>query len=323
MASSQLYTGITDCVSYAPNTGGARCAFYVKNFIGAIIVPQGSFLSASERLALKTTIDANCINSTAALRWKPVRQFINLEDKTPQVSINQTGYGNNQQGHRGKYFWSFEHDGGHSLHKLLMQYNNKQNDYAIYFIEGTHGGYGAIVGCNGADGAMLPFDLSMILVDNYKIGGGDTDKAMIAFELADNTQFDNDLCFEPLSASYKPASIVGLEQTYLQMTSATMTTLGVATIKWMGETTNLYDRFSSYLTTTTCKAYNKLTGSEITITSITGNAVTRSFAFNLDETDPDWPGTAGMEIEIKTILSALQSAGALGISECSLTVPRA
>ena len=323
MATS-VYMNIVDCVKgTVMNTGAQKCPLRIEQIIGAILVPKGSYLTAAQMLALKTSIETNTFSSSETTRWYPIQGFVNVEDKSTEAQIETKGYGGMSIGSDGKYYWQFEHDGGLTFHKILSSFHNKQADYDVYFIDGKVWGKGAILGNQkNNDGYLYPFDLEMLLVPTYKIGGQNADKGYIGFQLMNSGDVNNDIAFCPFPPEYRPTSVTGLEHTHLVMTSATLTSLGVATFQWLGETTNLYDRYSSSYSSLV-KAYNHSTGALISTTSLTLVPGSGSFTIDLDSNDPDWPASSGGEVRFVISSADLTTASIVGVANCQIVVPRA
>lgn len=320
---ANIVMGQVDCLKSVNNTGAAKCPFDIEQIVGAIHVPKDSKLTAAEMLVLKTAIDANIQMVSKAGRWFPVQTFVNVEDKSSELQMETTGYGGTRIGPDGKYHWVFEHDGKLSGHKQLSSFHNMQSDYAVYFIDGKIFDNGAIIGVDKGDGNLYPFPVEMMYVPLFKIGGAAGSKASIGYQLLNSDDLNQNVQYVPLPSTMRPSSIVGLEQTYLAMTSATLSSTGACTLELRGDTTNLYDRYSTNFGNI-IKAYNNVTGAAITITSTTPNAIAKNFAMDLDSADMDWPASAGGEVKfVFGDMDDIIGENIYGLSDCELVVARA
>lgn len=323
MATS-VYMNIVDCVKgTVMNTGAQKCPLKIEQIIGAILVPKGSYLTSAQMLALKTSIETNTQSATESTRWFPIQGFIGVEDKSTNTQTESTQYGGMKIGADGKYFWVFEHDGGLTAHNIYYSFHDKQADYDAYFIDGKVWGKGAIIGNElGDDGNLYPFDLEMILVDNYKIGGQNADKGTIGFQLMDSNDINKNIAFCPFPPEYRPTSVTGLEHTHLAATTQmnlASSTVSV-TLQWLGETTNLYDRYSSSISSLV-KVYNS-SGSQVTTSAITLLPGSKSFTVAMStSSNPNLTG-AGTYLTFKISMADLSTASIVGVANCELSVIR-
>lgn len=323
MATS-VYMNIVDCVKgTVMNTGAQKCPLRIEQIIGAILVPKGSYLTAAQMLALKTSIETNTQSASESTRWYPIQGFIGVEDKTGNATIETAQYGGMKIGTEAKYYWVYEHDGGLTGHNILHSFHDKQADYDAYFIDGKVWGKGAIIGNHkNDDGNLYPFDLEMILVDAYKIGGQNSDKGTIGFQLMDSNDVNKNIAFCPFPPEYRPTSVTGLEHTHLVATT-TMTlassTVSV-TMQWLGETTNLYDRYSSSISSLV-KVYNS-NGSQITTSAITLVPGSKSFTVAMSTASNPNLTAAGTYLTFKIDMADLSTASIVGVANCELAVLR-
>ena len=314
---------MVDCASSINNTGNAPCPLDIEQIVGAIHVPDGACLTKAQLDDLETSIDANINAADIASRWFPVQSFVGVEDKSSDPAIENTPYGHSKLGADSVYHWLFQHDGKLTGHKMLKTFHNKQKDYRAYFIDGKMFENGILIGVQREDGGLDPIELGLLYVNAYKIGGSNGGSGYIGYQLKDSRDMDLRLGFVKLPIGLRPTSIVGLEQTTLLMTSATLTSGGVCTLQLTGETTNLYSRVKTAFPNV-LKAYNTSTGAQITSTSITANDTTESFALDLDQTDGDFPASAGMEVTLKWgDMDDITGEDVYGIADCQLVVERA
>jgi len=319
-----VYMNVVDCVKgTVMNTGAQKCPLKIEQIIGAILVPKGSYLTAAQMLALKTSIETNTFSSTESTRWFPIQGFVGVEDKSTNTQTETMPYGGMKIGADGKYYWVFRHDGGLTGHAIMYSFHDKQNDYDSYFIEGKIWNKGAILGTKrNDDGNLYPFDLEMIMVDLYKIGGQNSDNATIGFQLMDSSELNKNISFCPFPPEYRPTSVTGLEHTHLANTS-TMTTASSTTsvtLQWLGETTNLYDRYSSNIANLV-KAYNTSTGLQITTSAITLVPGSKSFTVAMSSSATNMP-SSGSYITFKIAMAELTTESITGVANCEWAVVR-
>ena len=317
-----VYMNVVDCVKgTVMNTGAQKCPLKIEQIIGAILVPKGSYLTAAQMLALKTSIETNTFSSTESTRWFPIQGFVGVEDKSTNTQTETMPYGGMKIGADGKYYWVFRHDGGLTGHAIMYSFHDKQNDYDSYFIEGKIWSKGAILGTKrNDDGNLYPFDLEMIMVDLYKIGGQNSDNATIGFQLMDSSELNKNISFCPFPPEYRPTSVTGLEHTHLSASTTFVGTNPVVTLQWLGETTNLYDRYSSNIANL-MSAWNTSTGLEVTISGVALVPGTKSFTVTISSGTTNLP-TAGSYITFKITSADLTSESITGVANCELTMVR-
>lgn len=317
-----VYMNVVDCVKgTVMNTGAQKCPLKIEQIIGAILVPKGSYLTAAQMLALKTSIETNTFSSTESTRWFPIQGFVGVEDKSTNTQTETMPYGGMKIGADGKYYWVFRHDGGLTGHSIMYSFHDKQNDYDAYFIDGKIWNKGAIIGTKkNDDGYLYPFDLEMIMVDLYKIGGQNSDNATIGFQLMDSSELNKNISFCPFPPEYRPTSVTGLEHTHLSASTTFVGTNPVVTLQWLGETTNLYDRYSSNLANL-MSAWNTSTGLEVTISGVALVPGTKSFTVTISSGTTNLPA-AGSYITFKILSADLASESITGVANCELTMVR-
>lgn len=316
------YMSTVDCLKTVSNTGASKCPFDIEQFGAMIAIPTGSYLTASELLTLKTSLEAKIANNTKALRWYPIGTFTNCENKSTEMQIETEGYGGSVVGADGKYHFLFTHNGKMSLHTALKTLHKMHESFDIIFIDFKWQDNGALVGVDRGDGNFYGYPLEMLYVPNYEIGTDKGGKGKIGVQLLNSSDFDTNWAFVALPANMRPNTIKGLEPTKLVQTSATLSSTGVVTLKWMGSTTNLYSRFSGSFDNV-IKAYNAVTGQAITVTTVSANAIAETFTIDLDSSDTDWPASAGGEVLFKISVTDLVAESITGIGDCEISIPRA
>jgi hypothetical protein len=319
----EVYANEVQCGGNVRATGAARCPIDFKELDRMLLVPVDDYLTSADLLALPTTIVDKLNDPDPALRWHVVGKFLNVEDKSTDIQINEVGYGGAEIGSAPKYHWYFTHDGKLSGHKVFTTFRGKHTEYSAFFLDPKMFDNGVMHGVRRSDGGLSPYPLSLLYTGMFGAGGTESSKAGIGVALKNSEDFERNSGFARLPSNFAySTTLQGLEYAELQQVSATLSSVGVVTLKLMGDTTNLYSRVSTGIAAA-IKAYNVSTGAAITITSTTLNAVSENFVVDIDSSDTDWPASAGGLVKISASMTDLIAQSIVGISDFEITIARA
>jgi len=312
------------CNKSIKNTGLIGCPLEMKNIFGLLYVKKGTIITPTQEASIMTTLSALLKNDNQENRAYPIKTFVGIEEGGEDAVMSTTPYGSKTVGRDGIYGFTFEYrEGALSLHRVYASFTDRQSQFDAYFIDKENNGLWGTQTATGKKG----FALGLIQEKKVKMNNGTDD--MICYhsiELDDAKELDLNPAFIAFPSTTKVlTACTGLYQSELEL--ATPMATGVFELNLFSNTRLLYDDLATIIngSTTLFKAYNNVTGNEITITSIgAGTTIAKSFKFTLNTADPDYTALAVgglVRIEYGPV-SALETALIFGYSEATFYVTK-
>lgn len=276
-----------DCGSTRKNTGKKGCDFNLSYIIGMVLVPKDWSYSpsfgddeATIKAALQTNLVAALHDDDAADLAQFIGPFVNGEDKMKAPGVQTLGYGGQRYTDNGKYIFDFLFDkGGYDYFKKVQSYKGAQADYKTLFIDNNR----VIAGTNNYTGGLVVgmkgFELEDVYVHPFKPGTPTTvAEYRVSITLADVTEMTEDMNAVKMDTDIldhlEEAAIVEVN-----ITAGAST--GTRTFPYILEagdgTVNLALTLGAAIDTTCVQAYNKGTGTAITVSSITPSTLTGKY----------------------------------------------
>lgn len=276
-----------DCGSTRKNTGKKGCDFNLSYIIGMVLVPKDWAYNptfgtddATAKAALQTNLVAALHDDDIADRAQLIGPFINGEDKMKAPGVQTLGYGGQRYTDDGKYIFDFLFDkGGYDYFKKVLSYKGAQADFKSLFIDnnkviaGTNNyTSGVVVGVKG-------FEIEDFYVHPFKPGTPTTvAEYRISVTLAQVSEMAEDLYATKMDSdimdTLEEAAIVEVDIT---AGASTGTRTFPYILKAGDGSENLADTLGAAIDTTCVQAYNKGTGTAITVSSITPSTLTGKY----------------------------------------------
>lgn len=322
---STAYAFEIACVKGVKNTRASACNFDPKAIEMAVLLPKGTTFTQAQLLAIKATLLGLAKDDDKTARIYPIKRFTSVEDKSTDATYKEYDNGDRKKIRDGKYGWRFTYDeGGLALHTKIKTFDGKQDAFDVAFFDKNNGG----LMMTSRDGITAKgFSLSMIDVPNYKQAGfSDPSEYFIEFGLANSDEMNLYPIFVPFPDDFD--GINDLNGLYdLEMSILTdMDNTGLFDLKLTAgnRAVDLYDDYNNVFDDTLLyDVTNAATGGSIAVTSITPTPATKSWAVQLDGSDPNFPAAAGDLIKIAIgDVSDIESAGAPGYGESEIVAPR-
>ena len=294
-----------NCAEDRRNVGFGGCVLDWKIIAGAFIFDNPKTFTAAELATLQDTLQNLAWTDDKPNRVYPVHQFVNPVDNTEAPTIQTFSDGSKAFVRDGVYDWSFQFTaGGFSLLKALATHDSNGNTYVVFYDKENK-----LMGYNNAGlFAAIPMQIFKALPWKMNTGAAAAEYK-IQFVFASNyANIDSDF----VKASFPLGQITGLKDIRPIVLSWDAVT-GVAEIQFVNETdgANLYDAYSTVFTVGVFTAENEETAGPITITSVTPNAGSKSFTFQFDIADPEYPTDGSIEVDFAAP-SAIETAGLAG-----------
>jgi len=276
-----FYTNIISCNTANSNTGVPQCSFDFGEVSKIMLVPKGYSLTQTDIQTLYATLQAKAYNSTESSRGYPIGIFTNIEDKSSETTLTQTGFGNTQMGKKGKFhfLWQYQ-NGGMNYDVMLNTFEDAQDSYDVLLFDKTAN---AIIGTKPAENTssyvLKGLSLDLIYCPLPKLNADGTTIHSIGLCFADSWELLKDMAYYVLPASQKVNSIVGLRNLELSVHTAFTGTTGKIRITTDGGAIDLYDLEADDLDALTWTAWNHTTGAAHTVTSVTATAATKTLNF--------------------------------------------
>jgi hypothetical protein len=294
------------------NTGISTPFTDVKNIIGAIIVPKGTTLpSATIATALQTLLT----NTNPLLRGYPVFDFESTKDGSEAKTIQTMSTGAKHVVKEGYNDHQFQFvNGGKDLQSNLRKFNGANWDF--FYIDGGDLGVPnsqKLIGIAAATAGYIqaiPTDGGFIWADNFVLNDA-TKIAEYMVQFVFKQKYLNDLMAFIQLPFDAPTTLFGLEDIYL--TGVADATSGSYDITLLSKTnTNIGALYSTALAAAgNFVATNTATGGTIAISGVTFNATGGYFVVALTKTDPNYPSTGTVSINLAAP-STLIAAGVVG-----------
>ena len=289
------------------NTGNPDCEPIPGNFVGAILVPSGTVFTQTQVLTLDTVLQALAKDDSAAARVYPITRFQEMTDESTEPKTFESGYGDTTQLSMGKPQWSFGLHKGMYSWANIVEFDNQQNQWDVLFIdEESNALWGKSVN-NGFGG----FPLNRLSVGLPKLNDASTPFShMITFGLKTAKDLQRFAVVQFSDDTDVVTMVSGLLT--VQPSVATAFASGVGDIRLMAAGTDMYDLYSTELTSTT-----------EWLVSVNGAAFANPSAVTAGTATNTWElttgATAGQTISIKLEApSVLEAAGVAGYESATI-----
>lgn len=266
------------------NTGTGRCVLDPKFIVGAILLPPGTLIAASDTAtptAFYTKLVALAIAALPINRAYPIGDFEQITDNSEEVTIASLGYGGKYPVREGDTDWSFQFiKGALCLNKNLRKFNGQQPD--VLFIDANGIVYGWKSGTN-----LRGVPMKFIYTAPFKINDG-TNNTIYLVRFCFLPKYLNDMVgFVQPDANNDFSTVAGIDDVALSATRAAAVLTVTAAVGCAS--TDMYDLFPSALAVVGAwVARNAATGALITISSVAANASAKGWTVTLDDSDPDY-----------------------------------
>lgn len=311
------------CAVDIKNTGSGTCYLNPSILKGAIEIPHGRRLTASELATLSATILAAISNPIKAQRFFPIGGWKAVTDNSEEPVFQTLGYGTPEPVRDGNYVWIFQYTkGGICLSNALRTRNNgAHGDFLFYDDKGL------ILGTRHVetDGSITlgGVDVDVFHAYPWKIADG-TNVAQYRVQFVFTPEQLNEGLGFVKESGFNPATLSGLQNINLVPFGAPAA--GVSNLQALTgcAQTNLFDEFAGELDTLSLwTAYNNATGAQIAITSVAQNVGAKAFTVTLDDEDPDYPANATDKVRIQLgDVAALEGAGIDGYEALPVVINR-
>lgn len=287
-----------NCSKFTKNTGFGACFLNWKLFKGMFIFQSFRTFSASELEDLQNTLQDAAFNDAKADRAYPVHNFVALTDNTEDVIVQTFDYGAKSIVRDGDYDWTFEfQDGGACLTRSGRTLNGKQ--YVLLYDSENK-----ILG-QETNGLFATIPLQFLYFKPFKSATGST-AASYGVRVVFNARYANEDS-AVVKSDFDLSEITGLQDIVLEKNGFNPATglLNVSVVTDCGAS-DLFDTYSTDLTSGMWVATNTSTGATITITSVTPISGSKSFNVQMNAADPDYPtdGTISVGLVAPSLLAA-------------------
>lgn len=116
------------------NTATPSCAINPDLITGFMLVPKDKVFTSADVPTFITDVRTLC-TAGIATRVFPFFGIINMDDKTPEISMKESGYGGKTPGPDPRRNWVFKHDAGGLLHQLSLRKFNKSHGYSVMWFD--------------------------------------------------------------------------------------------------------------------------------------------------------------------------------------------
>lgn len=301
-----------NCTSDAGNTGIGACALDFKKIVGAILTPKGYKIAAADladAASLLAKLQADTLQTSKVSRIFPIHGFVSVEDNSTGLQKETFNYGPEAPVRDGINNWTFKFvNGGLTLLKNLRLFN-KNNAYDFLFIDDEN----KILGTAGVDETGAPclkaIPSMYVWAHQWKANTGQA-VSDYKVEFAFEPKYVNEYVAYAPAGFDMATNVTGLQDVALSGTAAV--TSGVFNIEAIAGGTNLGDLYDTELAAAGAwEAKNATTGAAITVTGVTYDSSAKKFVVALNASDPDYPATGFVLINLVTpsALAALQVVG--------------
>lgn len=299
---------IPNCALPGGNLGVPECAINPALIVGAIAVPKGTTFNAADIADFQTTLQTLVTNATKIERGQIMGGFLEIDDQSEDIQEKTYGYGQKVVTRDEQYVWSFQYlDGGFCYHRQMLGFKGKEGQYDFLFVDSA----GVIWGTQATDAttgapAVKGIALTQIYVYNWKAAtGSDPARYMVRFTIANAKQINEQAAFIS-DLGFDVFTDINLVQdiNFDFVTSDEVDADGdiaLALTTGCGGT-NLVSAYpTEVVNASRYTVVNTATGAAISFTvASAGTGDGAYLAFNLDDTDPDYP-TAGGYITIAAV----------------------
>lgn len=317
---------LVNCGAGSGNLGKPDCSVDFGLIIGAIAIPKNSVYTANDMVDIQTTIQAQLVNDTYADRAFRMGIFKEIDDQSEDIQEKTWGYGDKTVTRGEVYNWVFGYYDGFCLHKLMLGFKDRQNEFDYLFITQDRKVIGTqAVDANGIT-ALGGIAMSQFYVYNWKPAtGSEPANYRVKFAVADATQLNEWLGF--IEVDFDIFRLNVIQDVILDVVGTTRIVdadgdINISIFAGCGGQNLVTTYGATIANVARFSVTNTLTGAAITLTgvTITGSGSSQYLAFNIDDADTDYPAAGGY-INISMVApSVLNTAGLGYIQSNTLTL---
>jgi len=283
------------CATILRNTGYGTCVFYPQFMRGAIRVGPDAEFDETALADLRAALITQTHLDSKVDRAYPIHGFKNITDNTEDTVFQTFADGSQVPVRDGNYNLTWQYtDGGWCLSNALRSFNFQNSRWLFYDQAFQFYGWRK----QNAEGAYVLAGIPVVFHANpWRMNtGAEVARFSVYFSIAAE-YLNESLGF--FKANFNPAEIEGLQTVAMTQVGTSLAGLITVQLTTGCDNTNIYDQYSTELAVAALwKGYNDATGAEIDIDTVTAVPGTKSFAVQLDVTDPDYPTTAPAKVRI-------------------------
>lgn len=229
----------------AGNSATPQCAFNPGLITGGMLIPASKVITLSTTATFITDMQALCLAGTAT-RAYPIYGFVGMEDKTPEISMVEKGYGGKQPGPMPRRDFLLELTAGGLCHQLqLMKFNNDHGHSVLLFDENNN-----VIGTKTATaGQITGLSLEYFLAHPVKWATGKDAPAKYQIEMGFSKprELNEDIAYFALGSNPEDSFQGLLDIEMYDLGAGSATKKQVIGIRSICDKVSLYDAFSATL----------------------------------------------------------------------------
>jgi hypothetical protein len=253
---------------------------------------------------LKTTLSNSIKSDVYIARGQFIGPFEGVEKKKTESGTATLPYGRVVDTSKAILQWRFQFiDGGLEYFLKVQSFNGKIRQYKLLLVDqkGTVYGVRSYDPTTGVFNGQKGFELSRFHADTWDIPiQGEAQTYMVDVALKNSDEFNKDIsaieCNEDLQSYFEQFAIQDIT---LTPDATAPITASVVKLTAMLGGVNVITDLTGLIATGAWKATNKVTGSTITITSVTASG--GQLLITLDSTDTDYAAGTDAEIRIADV----------------------
>lgn len=304
-------------ISSGGNTGVGQRAIDIKNIVGAILLPAGTKIAASNMATAAgflTYLQGQTLAAKAA-RFYPIKGFEEVTDGSEKPSVQTLGYGSRAVAREGYFDWTFQIiRGGLFLATALRKFNSMNMD--VLFVDSSN----VIFGKKDSAGNLYGIPQAYVYQAPFKINDG-SKASVYAQQFVFKPDFVDSLGFVQLNPNDFD-NINGLQDVVLTSGGARVTNVSLvkANYAYYGGI-DLHTLYASTLASASLwSVTDSVSGNAIAITSVADNPTIGGWTITVSATDPNY--VAGNPVNISMASPAtLNTAGVTSVESNVLTTP--
>lgn len=287
------------------------CVFTPGLSTMAIIAPKTNAIITKANMAdsatLKAFINDQLHHDDPLKRWHILGPYRGLNNNSTEVVEAEDEYGDADVSDDVRYRYSFRLKNGEASHKYLRTFNNLHERYVYFDIDSNRvlsGAYHEDLDANG-DYQLTGYDLNKLFAPApTKADRGNVRDYRIMIGLADTQQVVDE--HYGVEMEFNPLRLRGVREVVIKDVTPSGTAAGTYHLELTtgdGKTNLASGTLGSALTDTTLiEGYNKATGAEIDVSTLTRNALNTAFIVTYDNAgDADWDANEQIEHRLAAV----------------------
>lgn len=270
------------------NNTGVNAAHLVPGLIHKIFwVPKKKQFTQTETQSMYATMQALISHATDSLRCYPMGNFVSMEDKSTQATINTSGYNTSIFVKDGKFHFELAfHAGGVQLYnKIRKMFHNAQHLFDLVILDkDTNTLIGTKPVLNTSNYTFKGLTPELIYVDKFTWNSGnDLTTFKIGFVLADTDELIERIAIVQVPDSQPLLALDGLLDlefnTYPQPYQVLTSSVAKVRITTGGGATDLFDLYGSALAALSANFTFKDASNNTLTCTVTAEAATKTMVF--------------------------------------------